>query len=315
MSIATISTLGMTHDEWLEERRKGIGGSDAGAIVGLNRYKNSFDVYADKLNIIAPPEDNEAMRQGRDLEEYVAERFCEETGKRVRRKNSIIINTDYPFARANVDRLIVGENAGLECKTANVLSLKRYKNGEYPSEYYCQCMHYMAVTGADRWYLAVLVFGTEFKIFIIERDEEDISALMEAERSFWDDNVAKREPPPPQGTENNDRTMSEMFPTADTDREIQLVGFDKQLARLDEIKALVKKLESEKKEIEQSIKLEMQDASVADSDKYHITWKNVTKSGIDIGRITSELIPDVDLSKYTTQTSYRVFKVTKRKDG
>lgn len=313
--ITTFSTLGMTHDEWLEERREGIGGSDAGAIVGLNRYKNSFDVYADKLNMAQPVEDNEAMRQGRDLEEYVARRFCEETGKKVRRRNCMIINTEYPFARANVDRMIVGENAGLECKTANILSLKRYKNGEYPSEYYCQCMHYMAVTGADRWYLAVLVFGTEFKIFTIERDEEDIAALMEAERSFWENNVQLHEPPPPQGTENNDKTISGMFPTADADREIQLVGFDKQLARLDEIKALVKKLESERKEIEQSIKLDMQGASIADSDKYHITWKNVVRNNIDIDRIISELIPDVDLSEYTSQNSYRVFKVTKRKDG
>ncbi len=64
--------------------------------------------------MIAPCEDNEAMRQGRDLEEYVAYRFCEETGKRCRRKNAILKNTDYPFAHANVDRWVVSENAGLE---------------------------------------------------------------------------------------------------------------------------------------------------------------------------------------------------------
>lgn len=313
MSITGISTLGMTRDEWLAERRNGIGGSDAGAVVGLNKYRNAFDVYADKLGITEPVPDNEAMRQGRDLEEYVAQRFCEETGKKVRRRNAMIINTEYPFARANVDRMIVGENAGLECKTANVLSLQRYKNGEYPSEYYCQCMHYMAVTGAERWYLAVLVFGTEFKIFTIERDEEEIQALMQAEKDFWENNVLAKEPPPPQGTERNDENISSMFPQGEANKEIQLFGFDEQLKRYIEVKALIKKLETEKKEIEQNIKLEMGDAVKAHTDRCKISWGNYHKNTVDVSAISEEY--DIDLDEYTKTTNYRKFSVTERKDG
>ena len=313
MSITGISTLGMTRDEWLAERRNGIGGSDAGAVVGLNKYRNAFDVYADKLGITEPVPDNEAMRQGRDLEEYVAQRFCEETGKKVRRRNAMIINTDYPFARANVDRMIVSENAGLECKTANVLSLQRYKNGEYPSEYYCQCMHYMAVTGAERWYLAVLVFGTEFKIFTIDRDEEEIQALMQAEKLFWENNVLAKEPPPPQGTERNDENISSMFPQGEANKEIQLFGFDEQLKRYIEVKALIKKLETEKKEIEQNIKLEMGDAVKAHTDRCKISWGNYHKNTVDVSAISEEY--DIDLDEYTKTTNYRKFSVTERKDG
>lgn len=313
MSITGISTLGMTRDEWLAERRNGIGGSDAGAVVGLNKYRNAFDVYADKLGITEPVPDNEAMRQGRDLEEYVAQRFCEETGKKVRRRNAMIINTDYPFARANVDRMIIGENAGLECKTANVLSLQRYKNGEYPSEYYCQCMHYMAVTGAERWYLAVLVFGTEFKIFTIDRDEEEIQALMQAEKLFWENNVLAKEPPPPQGTERNDENISSMFPQGEANKEIQLFGFDEQLKRYIEVKALIKKLETEKKEIEQNIKLEMGDAVKAHTDRCKISWGNYHKNTVDVSAISEEY--DIDLDEYTKTTNYRKFSVTERKDG
>lgn len=315
MPITGISTFGMTRDEWLAERRNGIGGSDAGAVVGLNKYRNAFDVYADKLGMTEPVPDNEAMRQGRDLEEYVAQRFCEETGKKVRRRNSMMINTEYPFARANVDRMIVGENAGLECKTANVLSLQRYKNGEYPSEYYCQCVHYMAVTGADRWYLAVLVFGTEFKIFTIERDEEEIAALTEAERSFWENNVQKREPPAPMGTERNDETLSAMYPIGEPDKQIQLVGFDKALSRYAEVKALIKKLETEKKEIEQNIKAEMGDAVRADTDKYKISWNNVQRKDIDTTGIINDLLSGVDISEYIKPSNYRRFTIAERKDG
>src|SRR5690606_38820092 len=90
MSVVLVKTNGMDRSEWLEWRKKGIGGSDAAAIVGLDKYRSAFDVYAEKVGLKAEEPDNEAMRQGRDLEQYVAERFMEATGKRVRRRNAIL---------------------------------------------------------------------------------------------------------------------------------------------------------------------------------------------------------------------------------
>ena len=161
-NIARIPTKNMSREEWLWHRRGSLGGSDAAAILGLSQWITPYTVWADKTGRLPEQPDNEAMRQGRDFEDYVAQRFTEVTGKKVRRNNAILKNTDYPFAHANIDRSIVGENAGLECKTTSVMNLRKFKNGEYPDTYYCQCVHYMAVTGADRWYLAVLVFGQDF---------------------------------------------------------------------------------------------------------------------------------------------------------
>lgn len=84
------STLKMSRGQWLAYRKKGIGGSDAGAICGTNPYASPVTVWADKKNKIPPKPDNEAMRQGRDFEDIVAKRFCEETGKKVLRCNYII---------------------------------------------------------------------------------------------------------------------------------------------------------------------------------------------------------------------------------
>ena len=79
-----VSTLDMDHETWLQYRKKGIGGSDAGSICGLNPYSTAISVFQDKTQLQAEEkEDNEAMRQGRDLEEYVAKRFTEETGKKL----------------------------------------------------------------------------------------------------------------------------------------------------------------------------------------------------------------------------------------
>ena len=82
-----ISTVHMELTEWLEQRKQGIGGSDAGAVCGLNPYASPMSVYQDKTSPEIRIQENEAMRQGRDLEDYVAKRFMEATGFKVRRSN------------------------------------------------------------------------------------------------------------------------------------------------------------------------------------------------------------------------------------
>lgn len=83
-----VSTLKLEKKEWLTYRKKGIGGSDAGAVCGLNPYRTAIQVYQDKISEEIEELDNEAMRQGREFEDYVAKRFMEATGKKVRRANA-----------------------------------------------------------------------------------------------------------------------------------------------------------------------------------------------------------------------------------
>ena len=72
-----VSTRNLSREEWLKYRKNGIGGSDAAAVCGLNPYSSPIKVYYDKTTDETSSYDNEAMRQGRDLEGYVAERFME----------------------------------------------------------------------------------------------------------------------------------------------------------------------------------------------------------------------------------------------
>ncbi|MDD6483741.1 MAG: YqaJ viral recombinase family protein [Clostridiales bacterium] len=306
--LSRISTVEMSREEWLEHRRLGIGGSDAGAILGLNPYKSAFDVYADKLRLLQDRPDNEAMRQGRDFEEYVAKRFCEETGKKVHRDNSIIHNTEYPFAFANIDRAVVGERAGLECKTTKCLNMRRYKNGDFPSEYYCQCVHYMMVTGFEKWYLAVLVFGSEFLIFEIVRDDDEIEALAKAEHTFWEENVKKRIPPAPDGSKNADNVITALY--RDEGGNCDLEPVRAELDKLTEVKRRIMELGTEKQRLEQIIKLFMQNNEGGECNGYRVTWRAQERAGIDVSGIIKDFVPkDTDLSKYYKNTKYRVFKV------
>ncbi len=288
-----ISTNGMDYETWLQYRKKGIGGSDAGSICGVNPYATAISVFIDKTQPqVGEREDNEAMRQGRDLEEYVARRFSEETGKKVRRANSIFYQEENPFMLANVDRLIVGENAGLECKTASAYSADKWKDGHIPESYEIQCHHYMAVTGADAWYIACVVLGREFIWHKIERDEETIQMLTQIETDFWHNNVLADKMPEPDGSKAAEELLSKYYGSSEPEKAISLVGFDEKLKRRAEISELQDKLEKEKKQIEQEVKVYMEDAEKADSDRFSVSWKSITSSRVDSKKLKA-VYPDV----------------------
>ena len=199
--LTKIPTLNMTHEEWLQRRKTGIGGSDAGAICGLNPYVSPMGVYLDKISTETTDLDNEAMRQGRDLEEYVARRFMEATGLKVRRSNMMYRNSRYPFMLADVDRFIVGEDAGLECKTASAYNADKWKDGEIPAHYVLQCYHYMAVTGKRNWYIAVVILGQVFQYRKLTWDDGMIRNLIAIEDDFWNHHVDVQVMPAPDGSE------------------------------------------------------------------------------------------------------------------
>ena len=296
------------HEEWLEIRKKYIGGSDAAAVVGLNSFSSPYTVWADKLGKLPPKEDNEAMRLGRDLEDYVAKRFTEQTGKKVRRKNFILWNSDYPFAHANVDRLIVGENAGLECKTTSVLNLKNFKNGEFPENYYVQCMHYMAVTGYKKWYLAVLILGKEFKVFEIERDEEEIKALMQAERDFWAC-VEKGEPPMIDGSEATTNTIKTVLAESNDDTPVNLFAYDSTLEQYIALSKQIKELENLRDEMANKVKVFMDSSAKGESNKFKVSFASTLRQSFDSKRFAKDN-PNIDLSDYYKTSTYRTFKVS-----
>lgn len=301
-----VKTSGLSHEDWLRYRKLGIGGSDAGAICGLNPYSTAISVFLDKTNQDTDNFDNEAMRQGRDLENYVAERFMEATGLKVRKVNAIYYNEKYPHLQANVDRMIVGQNIGLECKTTNILNADKWKDGDVPAHYQLQCHHYMAVTGAQAWYIAVVILGKEFKYVRIDRDEDIIRNLISIETDFWYNNVLAGVMPDPDGSKAADNIINQYFKTA-TQKCVTLPEYQDKLSRRSELSELIDRLESEKKQIEQEIKLAMADAETAACGDYEVLWKNVLTSKLDVERIKQEQ-PDI-YRKYLKEIQSRRFTV------
>lgn len=302
-----VSTLNMEKQEWLNYRKQGIGGSDAGAVCGLNPYKTAMEVYQDKVSLETEEFDNEAMRQGRDFEDYVARRFTEITGKKVRRANAMFCHEEYPFMLADVDRMVVGEKAGLECKTASPFLADKWKDGQIPMHYYIQCLHYMTVCDADAWYLAVLIFGRDFKYYRIERDETMVADLIRIERDFWENHVLAGKFPTPDGSKIAASAILEFYRESEEGKSVSLTGFEDRLRQRQRLTEQVEKLEQEKRQIEQEIKLYMGEAELAENEEFRVLWKSVYSSRLDEKRLKAEQ-PEV-YEKYKKTISSRRFQI------
>ena len=313
---AIADTRTLTHDEWLALRRTGIGGSDAGAIMGVSPYKGAFSVWADKQGKLPPLEDNEAMRQGRDLEDYVARRFAETTGLRVRHEYSMLRSMEHPCMLADIDRRIIGERAGLECKTSRDITMARYRNGEYPMEYYCQCLHYLAVTGWDCWYLAVLVYGTDLLIYKICRDEvmDDIEALIKAEEAFWQNHMVLDQPPAPDALDSTAAALGSVYPHEDGTTVCADQDADQALTDLAALKAQKRALDRQITERENQIKAAMGEAEVIAGTSVSATWRSSERTTISKTKLL-KAYPNINMDAITDRNIQRRFAIKEDKSN
>lgn len=307
----SISIKEMSRELWLELRCKSIGGSDAAAIIGLSAYSSPYSVWADKTGRLPDKPDSEAMRLGRDLEDYVARRWAEEAGKKVTRINRMIYHPDYPFAHADIDRWVQGENAGLECKTTSTLDVRQFKGVDFPTKYYAQCVHYMAITGAERWYLAVLVFGRGFFTYTLERDQAEIDALMDAERDFWI-YVAEDTPPAIDGSDATKDALQVIY-SETTDESRDLFGREKLLDEYMTLKRQSKAIDVRIAEIENIIKSDLQDAERGSCGIFSISWKPQIRQTFQ-AKAFEQAYPDINLKPFYKQSSTRPFKITENKN-
>ena len=202
-----VDTSNLPEEEWLEWRRKGIGGSDAAAILGISPFATARDLYYDKLKIL-PFEEGEdnwvAKKMGHLLEDMVAEIFSKKTGYRVFQVKKMFYHPTYPWMLADVDYFVElpdGTIAILEIKTTNYNAKDHWwRDGEkvVPINYETQGRHYMCVTNIDRVFYCCLYGNNEDEVIIrdIQRDYDYEDELIALECDFWYGNVQAQIPPP-----------------------------------------------------------------------------------------------------------------------
>ena len=304
------STLEMTHQEWLEDRRKGIGGSDVATILGLNKYKSVYQLWLEKTGQVeVTSAQSEAAYWGNTLEEVVAEEFSKRTGKKVRRRNRVFEHSKYPFLRANIDRDIVGENAVLECKTANQYLANEWDEDEIPIQYICQVQHYMNVLNLDYVYFAVLIGGQKFIWKKMERDQELIDMITEKLVEFWTENVEKGIEPAIDGLKATSDFLTQRYiDTEDNQTELNAV-FDEKIANLAHLTGDKKIIEENITLLENELKqaLGKSDATIGITPNNIVSWKKTQSKRLDKKKLI-EKYPDIaaDEDIYSVSTTKRL---------
>lgn len=183
-------------EDWLKERQTGIGGSDAAAVLGLSKWKTPLQVYQEKRGELGPTPDNESMLWGRALEPVIRQQYAERTGRVVRVPDGIIRHPSHEFMLANLDG-VTDDSRVVEVKTARSgQDWGEPGSDEVPQAYLLQVQHYMAVTGFAVADVAVLIGGSDFRLYEVPADSELQQMLIEGEAEFWQ-RVTDGNPPEP----------------------------------------------------------------------------------------------------------------------
>lgn len=191
-----MNALMSDRDQWLQDRRQGIGGSDVAPILGLSKWRTPLDVYLDKRGEGAPDVDNESMVWGRALEPVIRQQYAERTGRVVRLPDAMLRHPRHDFMIANLDG-VTDDKRVLEVKTARTgQDWGEPGTDEIPEAYALQVQHYLAVTGFVVCDVAVLIGGSDFRLYEVPADRELQGLIIDAEAAFWQRVIDGDEPEP-----------------------------------------------------------------------------------------------------------------------
>ncbi len=293
-----IPTSDLSREEWLKQRRNSIGGSDAGAIMGLNEWASPLTVYLSKkgLNNFSG---NVATERGNFLEAPIRNRCREELKCDIEEIPFMFYSEKYPFISANIDSLIFSQErlivdgeeligfGGHEIKTSE--RGLGFTETDILSSYYAQVQHYMLVLSLDWFVLSVyLINKNELRHYTIKRNNEFIDKLIESESSFWNNFVLKDIMPAPSGVDAEGDLISDMFEGSNSD----IILDDEAMSLCAEYSLINKELKARnqrKKEISNTLKLKIIEKQDGSEDKkakaiagdYKISFSKSIRKSVD----------------------------------
>lgn len=285
-----VKTAGMEREEWLRWRRRGIGGSDASILAGVNKFRSIFQLWQDKTGKTEPEEtESEYAHFGTLLEPVVKQEFTRRTGKKVRSRKAILQSEEHPFMLADLDG-VVYENGKLcifEAKTASAYKLEAWEAG-IPLEYQYQIQHYMAVTGAEKTYIATLVGGNHFIYHEAFREEEMISKLISMEQAFWEECVLGGKEPVADGSEATTRFLNGKYPQSNG-AVLELPKEALSLCSLyDDLSSQICRLEQRREAVTNQMKGYLKEYESGTVGDRKISWKTVHATAFDKKRLQKE---------------------------
>lgn len=194
----------MTRQEWLETRKKGLGGSDAAAVLGLSPWKTNVQLWEEKTGRREDKDmsQDSYVQYGVRVEAPMREIFALDFPQYevAHEENLSESHPEYPQLRASLDGKLLERGTGrtgvLEIKAAFINS--RADNDKWkigvPQHYFTQILHNMFVVEADFAILkARLIRNWDTGLYVTEKHfefemadyQEDVAYLVEKELAFW----------------------------------------------------------------------------------------------------------------------------------
>lgn len=314
--LVVVNTHDLSRADWLAYRRTGIGGSDAAALLGLHPYRTALDLYLDKVGL-TPDDDTagEAAYWGTMQEPLVAQRFAALYPYTVENPTTMWRHPTEPFMLANVDRVLTDpahpdRGPGLlECKTTSAFLRKHWGEHQAPDHYLIQVQHYLAVTGYQWAFLAVLIGGQRFLAVEVPRDDVFIDQLIAAERAFWD-RVQRRDPPPLDGSDAATHLLKHLYPTA---HDVTTLLPPEALSLAEAwmaAKQREKAIHQELQDAQNRLEALMGSAAHGVVGPYRVEWPSRTRHSLDAKALERDH-PDL-CPPYQRTTTYRAFEVKPR---
>ena len=296
-------------NNFLTQRKKGIGGSDIAAIIGVSQFKTALDVYLSKTTD-QPEQQGEHLYWGHALENPIIDRFIQDTGANVIRQPEMRRHPDYEWAIANADALITNGDtieAILEIKTSSAFKSREWgadDTDEVPIEYIAQVQWYMWIYDVNEAYLAALIGGNQYRQYHITRDDELIAMLAEKAQAFWQNHVIPRIPPEPQdGADAQKLYPHDNGDTAEADSDT-LTAY----AELRELKAQEKELKAQIAAKEDLLKIKIGSYSAMQANGNTLfTWKAQQSQRFDSSAFKNAH-PDL-YQQYTKTSETRVLRL------
>ena len=300
-----VKTAGMSREEWLRWRTKGIGGSDVSVIAGVNPFRSIFQLWLEKTGQVEPEEtENDNTHFGNVLEPVVKREFSKRTGLKVRAKRALLQSEEYPFMLADLDGVIYenGKMNLFEAKTASAYKQEIWEKG-IPEEYVLQVQHYMAVTGVEKTYLAALVGGNRFYWKVVRRDEQKIAEIIALEKAFWEENVLAGKEPVPDGSGATTDFLNEKYASSNGNTILlpeEALGLCR---RYEELSGQLNELQDKKDAVSNQLKNFLKNNESGVIGEYRVTWKQVTSTTFDKKRLEKE--NRALYEEYLTKRQYR----------
>jgi putative phage-type endonuclease len=291
--------------QWQQERRTGIGGSDAAAVLGLSPWKTDFDVWLEKRGEAPRQNPTEAMWWGTALEELVARRYSEATGHKLYNPQTIFRHHQHQQLLATPDRIALipsKRNRGLEVKTASIYGADEWGaegTDEIPQHYLVQCVHYMMVTDYQQWDVAVLIGGSDFRVYTVKRDLELEGQVRERLLNWWQKHIEEGVQPPMRGS-TVDSWIKQRFPREQLEATFAGSEADVWAHKLLQVRQRLKLAELDEEEAKNNLKMAIGDRAGLIGGDWKATWKLAKDSTrVDWEAVARELANDLALHSFT----------------